>query len=157
MTKMFTLQKPLLCDGLETSLQWTHDRTFSGFVFDPADPGRIFVVELLIGEYPVKCSRAADYVDALAARGIGNGCYGFSFSLADDALHDEAVVEARVANLATAVGNPIVIRDCAGFGALLSPHASAPGAVRGLGGLRFSGWARMAANRWSIFSSTASG
>ena len=140
MTKMFTLPKPLLSDGLETSLQWTHDRVFSGFVFDAADPGRTFVVELLVGGYPVKCSRAADYVDALAARGIGNGCYGFSFSLADDVLHDEAVVEARIANLATAVGEPIVIRDGAVFGALLSPHAPAPGAVRWLGGLRFSGW-----------------
>jgi O-antigen biosynthesis protein len=140
MTKMFTLQKPLLSDGLETSLQWTHDRMFSGFVFDAADPGRTFVVELLIGGYPVKCGRAADYVDALAARGIGDGCYGFSFSLADDALHDEAVVEARIANLATAVGEPIVIRDGAAFGALLSSHGPAPGAVRWLGGLRFSGW-----------------
>ena len=140
MTKMFTLQRPLFCDGLETSFQWTHDRTFSGFVFDAADPGRTFVVELLIGGYPVKCGRAADYVDALAARGIGDGCYGFSFSLADDALQDEAVVEARVANLATAVGEPIVIRDGASAGALLSPQTPAPGAVRWLGGLRFSGW-----------------
>jgi GT2 family glycosyltransferase len=140
MTKMFTLQKPLLSDGLETSLQWTHDRMFSGFVFDAADPGRTFVVELLIGGYPVQCGRAADYVDALAARGIGDGCYGFSFSLADDALHDEAVVEARIANLAMAVGEPIVIRDGAAFGALLSSHAPAPGAVRWFGGLRFSGW-----------------
>jgi GT2 family glycosyltransferase len=140
MTKMFTLQKPLLCDGLETSLQWTHNRMFSGFVFDAADPSRTFVVELLIGGYPVKCSRATDYVEALAARGIGNGCYGFSFSLADDALHDEAMVEVRVANLATAVGEPIVIRDGAGVRARLSSHAPAPGAVRWLGGLRFSGW-----------------
>lgn len=140
MTKMFSLPRPLLSDSLETSLQWTHDRVFSGFVFDAADPGRTFVVELLIGGYPVKCSRAADYVDALVARGIGNGCYGFSFSLADDVLHDEAVVEARIANLATAVGEPIVIRDGAAFGAVLSPHAPAPGAVRWLGGLRFSGW-----------------
>jgi len=140
MTKMFTLQKPLLCDGLETSLQWTHDRMFSGFVFEAADLGRTFVVELLIGGYPVKCRRAADYVEALAARGIGNGCYGFSFSLADDALHDEAVVEARIANLATSVGGPIVVREGAGFGAFLSSHPPAPGAVRWLGGLRFSGW-----------------
>jgi GT2 family glycosyltransferase len=140
MTKMFSLQKPLLCDGLETSLQWTGDRMFSGFVFDATDPGRTFVVELLIGGYPVKCSRAADYVEALAARGIGNGCYGFSFSLADDALHDEAMVEVRVANLATGVGEPIVIRDGAGVRARLSSHTPAPGAVRWLGGLRFSGW-----------------
>src|SRR5271156_4154837 len=81
----------------------------------------------------------------------------FSFCWGGAAATMKGGGEDRVANLATAVGNPIVIRDCAGFGALLSPHASAPGAVRWLGGLRFSGWARMAANRWSIFSSTASG
>jgi hypothetical protein len=45
-------------DDLKTSFQWSHERTFTGYIFDPRDPGRKFVVELLVDGIPVKCVRA---------------------------------------------------------------------------------------------------
>ena len=123
-------------DDLQTSLQWSHERTFTGFVVDRTDPGRKFVVELVVDGYPVKCMRAADYVGSLADRGVGDGCYGFSFSLADDGLDDGAVVEARIANTGTAIGQPIASQAPAGGSRAPTPF----GSVRWLGGLRFSGW-----------------
>jgi GT2 family glycosyltransferase len=138
MTIPLTPQQPRLGGELQTSLQWSHDRTFSGFVVDPADPGRKFIVELLVDGYPVKCMRAADHVDALANDEIGDGCYGFSFSLADSALDEAAVVEVRVANLGTAIGEPVFVRALVSSGH--GSSSSSSGAVRWLGGLRFAGW-----------------
>jgi O-antigen biosynthesis protein len=135
---MTTMLKPLTLgtdEDLQTSLQWSSDRTFSGHVVDFADPSRKFVVELVVDGCPVRCMHAADYVNSLAARGIGDGCYGFSFSLADDVLADGAVVEARIANSRTAIGMPISTRGSAGGGS----DPLRLGSVRWLGGLRFSG------------------
>jgi hypothetical protein len=139
MTAMLKLQQFHLRERLETSLQWSHGRTFSGFVFDAADASRIFVVELLVDGHPVKCMRAADHVGALVARGIGNGCYGFAFSLAEDALQGDEVIETRIANLDTPVGEPIELGKPGNVTAA-GPGAASSGAIRWLGGLRFSGW-----------------
>jgi O-antigen biosynthesis protein len=136
MTIMLKAPNPRIHDDLRTLFQWSHDRTFSGFIFDAADPGRKFVVELLIDGFAVKWARATDYVGALAATGIGDSCYGFTFSLDDVTLDHGAVVEARVANLGTMIGEPVAIR---GIDAP-SRALSSPGAIRWLGGLRFSGW-----------------
>jgi hypothetical protein len=104
MTIMLKTPNQLIHNDLRTSLQWSHDRTFSGFIFDAADPGRKFVVELFVDGYPVKSARATDHVGALAATGTGDSCYGFTFSLDDVTLDHGAVVEARVANLGTMIG-----------------------------------------------------
>ena len=122
-------------EDLKTSFQWSHDRTFTGFVFDAHDPGRKFVVELLVDGIPVKCARAIDRLGALEP-GIGDGHHGFTLSLSANILDHAEIVEARVANLGTMIGEPIAIRAHARPGQNLSP----PGAVRWLGGLRFSGW-----------------
>jgi GT2 family glycosyltransferase len=136
MTIMLKAPNPRIHNDLRTSLQWSHDRTFSGFVFDAADVGRKFVVELLVDGYSVKWARATDHVGDLAATGIGDGCYGFTFSIDDATLDHGAVVEARVANLGARIGEPITIRGIAAPG----QPVSSPGAIRWLGGLRFSGW-----------------
>jgi hypothetical protein len=135
MTAMLRLQEFRLCEEIETSLQWSHDRTFSGFAFDAADPARTFVVELLVDGHPVRCMHAVDYVASLATRGVGDGCHGFAFSFAEGALQGDEVVEARIANLGTPVGKPIALREAA----CIAGDAP-PGAVRWLGGLHFSGW-----------------
>jgi hypothetical protein len=135
MTAMLRLQEFRLHEQIETSLRWSHDRTFSGFVFDATDPARTFVVELLADGHPVRCMHAVDYVASLAARGIGDGCHGFAFSLPEGALQGDEVIEARIANLGTPVGKPIALREAA----CIAVDAT-PGAVRWLGGLHFSGW-----------------
>jgi GT2 family glycosyltransferase len=121
---------------LRSSLQWSQGRTFSGFVLDAADPGQKFVVELLVDGHPVQCVRAADFVAVLGADNIGDGCYGFLFSLTESALDGGTMVEVRIANLGIAVGEPVLIG-----GAAVADHVPASsGAMRWLGGVRFSGW-----------------
>jgi GT2 family glycosyltransferase len=136
MTAVFKPQLLEMSAAPQATLAWSHDRTFSGHVFDAADPGRSFVVELLVDGHPVACQRAADHVASLAEKGIGDGRYGFSFSLTEPTLAEAEWVEARIANSGTAVGAPISLRTGAGRGI----DQVSPGAVRWLGGLRFSGW-----------------
>ena len=80
-------------------------RTFAGYVVCEADLNQRFVVELLIDGVPIDVTQAAEYDQALA--GVGDGCYGFSFALLDNALADNSVIEARLANMGTPVGEPI--------------------------------------------------
>lgn len=121
---------------LRASFAWVGERRFAGYVVDPAEPARRFVVELLVDGLPLKVARADEHVHALAAQQVGDGCYGFSFSVGDGTLSDARVVEARLANLGTPVGAPIALNGPARDGA----DPSGPGAVRWLTGLRFSGW-----------------
>lgn len=119
--------------GPRTAFYRSGERRFSGYVFDPGDPARRFTVEILVDGYPVRVVRADAFVQDLAGEPAGDGCYGFSCSLPDAAMNDSAVVEARLANVCTAVGRPI---------ALVSDTAPLieRGALRWLGGLRFWGW-----------------
>jgi len=134
MTAMFVPQETI-GDNLRTSFQWSHDRTFTGFVYDVNDPGRKFVVELLVDGIAVKFARAADRSEVPRPR-FGDGHHGFTISLSANVLDHAEVVEARVANLGTVIGQPIAVRTFAPTG----PNPSTPGTVRWLGGLRFSGW-----------------
>jgi GT2 family glycosyltransferase len=119
---------------LRTAFYRSGQRRFSGYVFDPGDPGRRFTVEILVEGYPVRVVRADAFVQDLAGEPAGDGCYGFSCSLPGAAVNDRAVVEARLANVCTAVGTPIaLVSDKA-------PPLSERGAIRWLGGLRFWGW-----------------
>ncbi|MGA2794379.1 MAG: glycosyltransferase family 2 protein, partial [Roseiarcus sp.] len=122
--------------GLRTAFRRTGPRTFSGYVVNESDPARKFVVDILVDGYPIKVVRADAYVHELAAARIGDGCFGFSFSLSEGALSDSSIVEARVANLRDSIGRPIALDQP------FAPKApsSTPGGVRWLGGLRFSGW-----------------
>ena len=93
-------------------------------------------MEILVDGYQVKVIRADAYVQKLVHEQVGDGCYGFSCSLEDAVVNDSVVVEARLANLATAVGTPIILTRPSEK----VPQLSRPGAVHWLGGLRFSGW-----------------
>jgi len=112
------------------------EATFSGTVVDTGDLARKFTVELVIDGEPVRTQRADAYDHGLAASGTGDGCYGFSFSLPATTVRNGCMVEARLANLGTAIGVAIEIGD--------EPQSSdpgGPGEFRSLGGgLRFSGW-----------------
>jgi len=119
-----------------TAFHRSGERKFSGFVLDSDDPSRKFAVEILVDGYPVRVVRADALVHDLIGERIGNGCYGFSCSLDETAVGDSAVVEARLANLGTAVGLPITLARASDT----TPQISEPGSVRWLGGLRFSGW-----------------
>jgi O-antigen biosynthesis protein len=127
------------CDrrvGLHTAFVWSGERSLSGFVVDPSDLARKFVVELLIDGLSVKVVRADEFAHELVRQNIGDGCYGFSFFLRDELVNGALVAEARIANLGTIVGSPIVFNGPPRIG------RSTPvgGSVRWLGGLRFSGW-----------------
>jgi len=136
MTIMLKPPTPRLCDDFRTSLQWSHDRSFTGFVYDAADPARKFLVELWVDGHPVKSARASDHVGSLAAADIGDGCFGFTLSLDEASLDHATVVEARIANLGVVIGEPIALRERV----LPDETMTGRGAIRWLGGLRFSGW-----------------
>ena len=120
--------------NLRTSFHRVDTRTFVGYVVCEADLNQRFVVELLIDGVPVDVTQAAEYHQVLA--GVGDGCYGFSFALLDNALADNSVIEARLANTGTPVGEPIHVgRD----DQVRSPERR-KGDVTWLGGLRFTGW-----------------
>jgi O-antigen biosynthesis protein len=112
------------------------ERSFCGFVVDLGDQSRKFTLEILVDGYVVRVIRADGYVHELAQDGVGDGWYGFSFSLHEIALRDSSIVEARLANLGTAIGHPIEIENAVES----SADTDGPGMVRCLGGLRFSGW-----------------
>jgi GT2 family glycosyltransferase len=121
--------------SLRTAFHWSHDRTFSGFAFDAADPIQKLVIELVIDGMPVRSARAAEYIGSIDGVSFGDGCHGFSFSLSDSEMSEASIIEARLANLGTAVGEPITIAASGNVGSKPSN-----GAVRWLGGLRFAGW-----------------
>ena len=121
---------------LQTAFYRSAERQFSGFVVDTDDPIRKFSVEILVDGYSVQVIRADEYVHKLVEEQVGDGCYGFSCSLDDAVINDSVVVEARLANLATPVGTPIVLAQPSAQ----EPQLSGPGSIRWLGGLRFSGW-----------------
>src|SRR3974390_2052772 len=127
---------PVANQRFRTAFHRSGERKFSGFVLDSDDPSRKFAVEILVDGYPVRVVRADALVHDLIGERIGNGCYGFSCSLDETAVGDSAVVEARLANLGTAVGLPITLARASDT----TPQISEPGSVRWLGGLRFSGW-----------------
>jgi GT2 family glycosyltransferase len=121
---------------LRTAFYRTGERRFSGFVVDIGDPSRKFSVEILVDGYPVRVIRADVSVHGLIIEQVGDGCYGFSCSLHDAVVSESSVVEARLANLGTAVGIPIALAQPSDK----IPQISGPGTIRWLGGLRFSGW-----------------
>src|SRR6516225_3084839 len=122
--------------GLRTSFIRCDQRHFSGFVVDTQDPIRKFTVEILIDGIPFRVLRADDLVRNLVAEQIGDGCYGFTCSLPDAALTESSLVEARLANVGTSVGIPIVLAASTAK----DISASEPATLHWLGGLRFSGW-----------------
>ena len=85
-------------EALRFSLSLRSDHQIGGHVFDPVDPDRRFVVELLIDGYPAALARAELFDPDLAGDGHGDGCYGFVFSIDAAALQTAHVIEVRLAN-----------------------------------------------------------
>jgi hypothetical protein len=136
-TKTIGKQKPSRAEYASLQTQFSrYDRTtFSGFVYDRADLGRRYTVELLVDGEPYMSSLCDEFVTELAAAGIGDGRFGFTFSVQDEVGGSAAIIEARLANIGGAVGAPI---RC---------DVAAPDAqwhriceIKWAGGLRFEGW-----------------
>jgi hypothetical protein len=121
---------------LHTAFARTGERSFAGYVVDPNDLTRKFSVEILVDGYPVKLVRAESEAPQLVREPVGDGAYGFTAWLDESIVQDGAVVEARLANLNTPIGVPVLLDAPSEAGAA----SEADGAVRWLGGLRFSGW-----------------
>ncbi len=121
---------------LRTAFGSAGARLFAGHVADPSNPTRRHVVQLFVDGVALQICIADQYDDALAADGVGDGCYGFSFAVAADALADASLIEARLANLGTPVGPPVRLLDSAGE----SHGLPSSRGVRWIGGLRFCGW-----------------
>ncbi len=121
--------------GLRAQAVMISDSQVAGFVCDPSDPGRRFVVELFLDGFPAGVSRAELFDRELAREGVGGGCHGFVFTLPPSAMETARRVEIRLANSGEIVGAP-----------LLAPAAPAqnkdlsPGEVGWDGGLRLTGW-----------------
>ena len=122
--------------ALLTAFHRSGERRFSGSVVDSSRLGEKFVVEILIDGYPAKVIRSDAAVDKFIKGHIGDGCYGFSCVLCEAAIRDGAVVEARLANLGTALGAPITLAKSSKE----EEQIAIRGTVRWIGGLRFSGW-----------------
>lgn len=98
-----------------------------------------FTVEILVDGYLVHVIRSDAHVIQLMNEHVGDGCYGFSYTLQDGMASNCGVVEARVANLSTVVGGPIVLSK-SNSSEDASQHLDRAATIRWLGGLRFSGW-----------------
>ena len=113
------------------------DGTLTGFVFDPEDLGRSFTVDVLLDGLVVTTCHATSFVPELADRGMKDARYGFALSLDPDHLSAASTVEARIANLGTAIGLPIDLKSTR-QNTLDEAHTRS--SLRWLGGLRFHGW-----------------
>lgn len=121
-------------EGVWTAFRRTGARTCHGFVVDRADPARRFAVEIRLDGVPVGVLRANAYAPEVAQAGLGDGYYGFAYTL-PDGLAEAVVVDAVVANLDTPVGSSI------DFARTPAELAFAPaGEVRWSGGLLIEGW-----------------
>ena len=146
---MVTLRRPVSMtqgttspggDSLRAQFGQSSATEFSGFVLDVQQPNKRFVVELWLDEVPVRLARADMYVPSLAEEGIGDACYGFSFSLPPQILGDCRMAELRLANTQKMVGEPIDLNAAA-----VDIEDSRGGAgAEWIGGLRFRGWVQCA-------------
>ena len=121
---------------LESAFSRAGERRFFGYVVDRNNLSQKFAVEIFVDGVSVRVLRADAYVDELAKIELGDGHYGFSCTLQEAVVGDSAIIEARLANVGTIVGKPILLAQASGP----VPQPSGSGQVRWLGGLRFSGW-----------------
>ncbi|MCC8954813.1 glycosyltransferase family 2 protein [Bradyrhizobium sp. Pear77] len=136
-TKTIGKQRPSGAEYASLQTQFSrYDRTtFSGFVYDRADPTRRYAVELLVDGEPYMSSLCDEFVTELADAGIGDGRFGFTFNVQDEVSSNAAIIEARLANIGSPVGAPIRCDVAA-------PEAQwhRIGDIKWAGGLRFEGW-----------------
>jgi O-antigen biosynthesis protein len=121
---------------LEASFLRLDQDTFGGYVVDRADLAHIFTVDVLLDGVQIKAAIASEYVHQLSMRGIGDGCYGFSLPFDSNSIGNSQIIEARLSNLGTPVGVPIILKMEGGE----ANDLSRPDSVQWLGGVRFAGW-----------------
>ncbi|BBF92695.1 glycosyltransferase [Blastochloris tepida] len=122
--------------GFDTAFVRDGATTFAGHAFDPAEPARRLVLDILIDGVGFATLRADRFVPHLAARGFGDGCCGFALSIDREVLATAGMVEARIANTGVPVGAPIALDAPAATDA--APRGA--GQIRWAGGLRVQGW-----------------
>ena len=111
---------------------------FFGYVVDPRQLHKRFVVEILLDGVSTKLLRAEQYDPKLRNGGFGDGCYAFEFAAKPAWLDRHHLVEARIANMDDRLGHAILLSA-----AWSHDRAEAPiGAVSWAGGVRLSGWVR---------------
>ena len=119
--------------ALRGQAELTAAREIAGYAFDASAPDKRLVVELWLDGQPVRLARADIFDPDLRAKGIGDGAFGFVFSLDDDLLESAETAEVRLANSGEPVGQPVTLAE-----------AGAPprfeGEARWAGGLRICGW-----------------
>jgi GT2 family glycosyltransferase len=127
---------PAGADSLKTRFGRGGPHVFAGYAVNPADLTRRYVVELTVDGAPLQFAVADQYDEQLAREAKGDGCYGFSFIVPAESLCDATLVEARIANTWTRVGEPLRLSDAAGVAHEMQGRRG----VRWIGGLRFCGW-----------------
>jgi GT2 family glycosyltransferase len=130
-----TRTKLSLKPKLISRLALAHDSTLSGFVLDPGAPERRYTVEILLDGLVVRTTYADAFVPELFQQD-SDGTYGFAVIVEPDLLRAASVVEARLANLGTPIGQPIDLDTESA--SLVDPRQTCE--LRWLGGLHFQGW-----------------
>jgi O-antigen biosynthesis protein len=128
---------------LHSAFERVSETLFFGYVLDPQELRKRFVVEILLDGVPIKLLRAEQYDSQLRNRGLGDGCYAFEFAAKPAWLERHHVIEARVANTGERLGDAICLSA-----SLPGDRGRGPaGAVSWSGGIRLSGWVRDERNR----------
>ncbi|RXH10107.1 glycosyltransferase family 2 protein [Bradyrhizobium guangzhouense] len=120
---------------------------FGGWVYDKPNTTERLAVELLVDGLAVAAAISDEFVQRLFEEKVGDGRFGFSFSLPDEVVRGAAVVEARLANLNTPIGSPIDLSEAD------KTPGDAPqiGELTWVGGLRFEGWLDPSCKEVSVF------
>jgi hypothetical protein len=115
-----------------------HPSGVRGHAYDAHDLTRRLAVELVIDGWVSNLARADAFAPEAAE--VGDGCYGFGFTVPERLLDQGGIVEVRLANNGEPIGGPLNISP-----ATRPPEALA-GCVFWKGGLRLSGWIPLASD-----------
>jgi len=121
--------------NLLTKFVWLGQGTFAGFVADPVAPHLRFTVELLIDGMVIATAHSSQFVSEFVDEQIGDGSYGFLFSVPEALISNSNQAKVRLANTDTAIGVPIELTESVDRDISLGRPVS----LRWLGGVRFAG------------------
>jgi GT2 family glycosyltransferase len=94
-------------EGFTTRFYRLNETAFCGHALWHHDPLLRCVVEMVLDGEPIGLVRAEQFDPELRAAGHGDGCYGFTFVAKKQQLNGQRMLEARIANLGIAVGQPV--------------------------------------------------
>lgn len=127
--------EPSIRPKLVSRLELAHDGTLSGFAYDAHAPERRYTVEILLDGLVFSTAYADAFVPELSEPWLQASC-GFAVTIEPDLLRAARILEARLANLGTVVGQPIDLES--GRASLVDLCKTCE--LRWLGGLHFQGW-----------------